>query len=103
MMRKYLTITALLLFVSSGWSALAQEAQTGTIEQLDQDNGSITISGKTLVFSELDTQIFLGERLISSANIDPGMVVRYTLDESGKVLRIELMGPSDLLSKIDRH
>ena len=82
---------------------LAQDVQTGTIEQLDQDNGAITISGRVLVFSESTTEIYFGERRLSPVSIDQGMVVRYTLDEKGVLLRIDLLGPSDMLRALDDH
>ncbi len=83
--------------------AVAQEIHQGTIENLDQDNGFLTISGQVLPFSDAVTQVFLEERQIPASRIDLGMVVRYTLDASGTLLRIELIGPHDKLMELQQH
>jgi hypothetical protein len=86
------------------WSiSMAQGQQTGTIEVLAQDDGSIIISGQQVVFTDGVTEVYIGDRLIGAHNIDVGMVVRYTLDSSGVLLRVELLGPNDKLSEIDLH
>lgn len=81
----------------------AQEIHQGTIEALDQDNGSLTISGQVLPFSDAVTQVFLEQRQIPASRIDLGMVVRYTLDASGTLLRIELIGPHEMLMELQQH
>ncbi len=81
----------------------AQEIHQGTIEALDQDNGSLTISGQVLPFSDAVTQVFLEQRQIPASRIDLGMVVRYTLDASGTLLRIELIGPHERLMELQQH
>jgi hypothetical protein len=86
------------------WSiSIAQGQQTGTIEALAQDDGSITISGQRVGFADGVTEVYIGDRLIGAHNIDVGMVVRYTLDASGVLLRVELLGPNDKLNEIDLH
>jgi hypothetical protein len=102
-MRTFWTGLLAVLLISLTTVVLAQGGQTGTVEQVDQDNGSLTISGRMLVFSESLTEIYLGERRLSAVNIDPGMVVRYTLNETGVLLRIELIGPSEMLRALDAH
>jgi len=102
-MRTFRSGLVAVLFFSLATVVLAQGGQTGTIEQLDQDNGAITISGRILKFSESTTEIYLGERRLSPVSIDQGMVVRYTLDEKGVLLRIDLLGPSDMLKALDDH
>ncbi len=56
----------LLLFLWLQGTAMlaAQGIRQGTIEHLDQDNGSLTISGQVLPFSDAVTQVFLEERQI---------------------------------------
>jgi hypothetical protein len=83
--------------------ATGQEIRQGTIENLNQDNGSLTISGQVLPYSDAVTQVFLEERQISASRIDLGMVVRYTLDASGTLWRIELIGPHDKLMELQQH
>jgi hypothetical protein len=102
MMRRAIRILCVML-LCSGPGGQAQEVLMGTIEKLDQDNGSLTISGQVLPFSDAITQVYLEDRLISPGKIDLGMVVRYTLDASGTLLRIELIGPSDKLTELQRN
>ncbi len=83
--------------------AVAQEIHQGTIENLDQDNGFLTIAGQVLRLSDVVTQVFLEERQILASRIRLGMVDRYTLDESGTLLRIDLIGPHDKLMELQQH
>ncbi len=83
--------------------ALAQEAQLGTIEQLDQDNGFVTVSGKRLGFSDQTTQVFLEDRQIGAQKLDIGMVVRYTLDENNVLLHVEIIGPNAMLMELQQN
>ncbi len=97
-----------LLMVCSGLlaqvpSAAALQMHTGTVEGLDQDNGSLTISGQRLPFSDAVTQVYLDGRRIGAEKIDLGMVVRYTLDAAGTLLRVELIGPNDKLMELQNH
>lgn len=83
--------------------AFAQSEQTGTIEALDQDNGYLTISGTRLGFSDNVTQVFIEDRSIGAEKMDIGMVVRYTLNESGVLLRVEIIGPSEMLRMLEQN
>lgn len=102
MIRRILPILCVILACCTA-PANAQEVLMGTIEKLDQDNGSLTISGQVLPYSDAVTQVFLEDRQIPAGRIDLGMVVRYTLDASGTLLRIELIGPSDKLMELQRN
>ena len=84
-------------------AALAQEERTGTIENLDQDNGFVSISGQRHGFSDQVTQVFIGERLVGAQTMDVGMVVRYTLNNEGVLLHIEIIGPSDMLQLLEQN
>jgi len=84
-------------------SAPQTQGQTGTVEGLDQDNGALTISGQRLPFSDAVTQVYLDGRRIGAEKIDLGMVVRYTLDAAGTLLRVELIGPNDKLMELQNH
>jgi len=92
-----------LVLAFSGGALHAQEVLIGTVEKLDQDNGSLTISGQVLPFSDSVTEVYLEGNLIGAEKIDLGMVVRYTLDPSGTLLRVELIGPSDKLMELQQH
>ncbi len=88
---------ALLLLFFYCQSALTQEVLTGTIEHLDQDNGFVTISGQRHGFSDQATQVFIADSQVGAQTLDVGMVVRYTLNASGTLLRVEIIGPDEKL------
>ena len=92
-----------LIFFCCRMIEAAEEAQIGTIEQLSQDNGSLTISGRTFEFSDSVTEIYLRDRRLTAEKLDTGMVVRYIVDTGGMILRLELMGPADKLMLLDQH
>lgn len=81
----------------------AQDEQTGTIESLDQDNGYVTISGTRLGFSDSVTEVYLEDRQVGPEKMDIGMVVRYTLNASGTLVRVELIGPNAMLRALDQN
>lgn len=91
------------MFALNTGQAQPPQVQTGTVEMLDQDNGSLTISGRRLPFSDAVTEVYLEGNRIGAEKIDLGMVVRYTLDASGTLLRVELIGPSDKLMELQQH
>lgn len=76
-------------------------AQTGTIQLEAQDDGYLTISGRNYTFSSELTQVFLNGAQIDSGNLDEGMVVRYTLSNSGVLTRIEILGPRNLIRALE--
>lgn len=98
-----LAILVSLLMFSSSMEIVAQDAQTGTIERLDQDNGAIVISGRVLPYSDQITEVFLREQKVGSHKIDVGMVVSYTLNASGQLLRIDLLGPSEKIRELETN
>jgi hypothetical protein len=102
--RHYLHCLALLAFVCSGLAFSAENpSRNGIIEALNQDDGSITISGRVLVYSEGRTEIYLGEQRLSADKLDTGMVVRYITSDDNVVLRMDLLGPADKLTLLNRH
>ncbi len=92
----------LLLFVLVQ-AVMAQEERTGTIENLDQDNGFVSISGQRHGFSDRVTLVFIGDRQVGAQTLDVGMVVRYTLNGEGTLLRIEIIGPNDMLQLLEQN
>ncbi len=98
-----LRLLVFLLMSLSVQEAFSQDVQIGTIERLDQDNGSIVISGRALPYSDQVTEVFLNDHKIGSHKIDVGMVVRYTLNTSGQLLRIELIGPSEMIRELETN
>ena len=88
----FLVAIALILLLSSALHA-TQNTQLGTIEKLNQDNGFITISGIRRKYSDRTTQIFLRGKHLGAEVLNVGMIVRYSLDSSATLSKIELLGP----------
>ena len=100
-MRRFIYYGVLVLCMLAT-QAFAQNEQTGTIEGLDQDNGFVTISGTRFGFSDSVTQVFLDDRRIGPEKMDIGMVVRFTLNASATLVRVELIGPSAMLRALEQ-
>jgi len=93
----------LLLLCLMAAQGFAQNEQTGTIEALDQDNGFVTISGGRFGFSDNVTQVYLEDRIIGPQKMDVGMVVRFTVNASGTLVRVELIGPNAMLQVLEQN
>jgi len=102
-MMRILIVGLVLLLACGGLAAQTPGVQMGTVEKLDQDNGSLTISGRVFPYSDAITEVFLEGQRIGAEKIDLGMVVRYTLDTAGTLLRVELIGPNDKLMELQQH
>ncbi|MGJ8690154.1 MAG: hypothetical protein ACSHXZ_11625 [Gammaproteobacteria bacterium] len=94
-------VCLLVLFFSH--SLLAQEVQTGSIEHLDQDNGFITISGQRYGYSDQLTQVFIEDKQVGAQKMDVDMVVRFTLDNRGTLLHVEIIGPDEKLQFLKQN
>ena len=99
-------LAAMLLAVSLVSAASAQQiltaAQTGTVQQLRQEEGFLVISGRNYNFDvEVTQTYFRGER-ISDTELDAGMVVRFVM-ENELIVRIEILGPSELVEHLTVH
>ena len=101
-MRRFMHYGMLFLCLVTA-QVFAQSEQTGSIEGLDQDNGYVTISGARYGFSDRVTQVYLKDQLIGAEKMDIGMVVRFTLDASGTLVRVELIGPDAMLRVLEQN
>lgn len=98
-----------LVLVVLGFSVLANaqgvlsRPQTGTVQLLRQDDGYITISGSNYGFDYEVTVVVLAGDEIDSAMLDEGMVVRYTLDDMGMLMRLEIIGPANKIRILEEN
>lgn len=76
--------------------------QTGTIEVLQQDSGYVEISGRRYSVVDGRTRVFAEQRVLRLHQLDNGMVVSYTTDGDGTLLRIDVLGPADKLRELER-
>jgi hypothetical protein len=95
MFRLRMMILVVLMLVSAGVSAqnVLTPAQTGTIQVLRQDDGQVTISGRSYAFDDEICVVTLGGERIDAAVLDEGMVVRFSTDRRGNLLSLEILGP----------
>lgn len=97
---KLLSILVMGLVVSVGW---AQSRQTGTIDLLQQDAGYVEISGQRYGVEQGRTRVFVEDRELRLHDMDQGMVVAFTTDGDGTLLRIEILGPAERIRDLDRN
>ena len=97
-------LALLSLTLAFGVTGYAQDvlpgAQTGTLQLMRQDDGFITISGRNYNFDNEISKVFLSGDEVDSAMPDEGMVVRYTRNQQGVLLRIEIIGPASKIRAI---
>lgn len=91
------SLLLMLLSFSASAQAVLANAQTGTIQLEAQDDGYLTISGLNFGYNSEITKIFLNGDEVGEEYIDEGLVVRYTLNDDGILLRIEVLGPLELI------
>jgi len=75
----------------------------GTIQETQQDEGFITVSGRRVGFSHGETEIFLNGVLMKASVLDEGMVIRYSINTAGIITKIEILGPLDKLRLLNQH
>ena len=97
-----------LAFLLASFSASAQgvlspsgTTQTGTIQVEAQDDGYLTISGKNYEFSNELTLIYLNGEQVGDHVLDEGLVVRYTANRDGVLIRLEVLGPMNLIEALE--
>ncbi len=101
---KVLLLTSLFGFSSSlSAQGIMTRPQTGTIQELWQDDGYVVISGRRVGFDNEIAKIYLNNALKGAEILDQGMVVRYTLDNRGFLLRVEILGPNEKLRTLDQN
>lgn len=99
-------VIAFVLMLSS-FSAIAQgvlsgaRTQTGTIQAESQDEGFLVISGQRYGYDNRLTLVFLNNEQVETDILDEGLVVRYTTDGNGVLIRIDVLGPANLIQSID--
>ncbi|MEX2131722.1 MAG: hypothetical protein WD772_09555 [Pseudohongiellaceae bacterium] len=105
-------LTGLLLMMTSTLFGAERQAvsptevlQTvrGTIQELKQNEGYITVSGRQVGFSHGETEIYLNGVLKRASVLDEGMVIRYTINAAGIITKIEILGPLDKIRLLNQH
>ena len=114
-MTKYIAITELnlmkiirqwVLLIALGFSTVlsAQSvlsgAQTGTIQEIRRSEGIVTISGRDYDFHYDVTRVFYDGNEETSDFLNDGLVVRFLINRSGVLSRIEVLGPLNLIEAL---
>lgn len=76
------------------------QSQTGTIQKLSQDDGRLTISGQVYGYSDAITQVLIDKSVVRVEVLTEGMVVRYSLNSSGTLTKLEIIGPANKVREL---
>lgn len=76
---------------------------TGTVESLAQDDGRIVISGRSFGYDDGSTEVYLQGERVSASSLDEGMVVRFTVNSQGTLLRVDILGPFNQTRLLEQH
>lgn len=76
---------------------------TGTVENLAQDDGRVVISGRSFGFDDGSTEVYLQGERVNAADLNEGMVVRFTVDSQGTLLRVDILGPFNQTRLLEQH
>lgn len=92
-----------LLFAQQNVILEKGNTQVGTIQELNQGDGLIVISGRRYVYSNAMLSVFYDGNLVDSYILDQGMVVRYVVNADLVVTQMELLGPNDKIQAYFQH
>ena len=103
---KYLSALWLLLVVTFASGAIAQgvliNSRVGTIQDLNSNEGEITISGVIYKLEEIDVEIRVRGENIDSDILRVGMAIRFTANGSD-ITVIEVLGPIEMIEDYFNH
>ena len=104
--RQFFKLYALVVFSTLAFGASAQgilqPAQTGVIQELNQLDGYVVISGVRYNFDLEVTQLQLQGEPFDDASLEIGMVVRFRV-RNGMLELMEVLGPNNLIRDLDTH
>ncbi len=96
-------IMALALPLVTSAQSVLPRPQTGTLQGVAQDDGYLVISGTRFGFDNEITRILLAGEVVESTILDEGLVVRYTVDNRGTLVTVEVIGPNDKIRELDQN
>lgn len=99
-------VAALIVFSALTVGAVAQgvlqPAQTGVIQEFNQNDGYMVISGVRYEFDNEVVDLQLRGEPFDDASLELGMVVRFTV-RNGMLEMLEVLGPNNLIRDLDTH
>jgi len=76
-------------------------ARTGTIEEINQTDYYLTISGRNYDYDHSITQVFYAGNEERLHFLNEGLVVRFVVNRDGVLTRIEVLGPVGLIQALE--
>lgn len=76
-------------------------AQTGTLQEMRQADGYMTISGRDYGYDNDVTVIFYDGQQVRTQFLNEGLVLRFVVNRDGVLSRIEILGPIDLIEALE--
>lgn len=76
-------------------------SQTGTLEDMRQGDGFLTISGRNYDYHNDITEVFYDGQKVRTLFLNEGLVVRFVLNRDGILSRIEVLGPVDMIEALE--
>ena len=76
-------------------------AQTGTLEEMHQADGYMTISGRNYDFKHSVTEVYYDGKKVRAHFLNEGLVVRFVVNRDGVLARIEILGPINLIEALE--
>ena len=77
--------------------------QTGTLQLMRQDDGFIVVSGRRYDFDNEVTEIYFNNEPVGPEILDEGLVIRFTINGAGLLMRIEVLGVVDKTEILEQN
>ncbi|MEQ8314512.1 MAG: hypothetical protein RL839_15080 [Gammaproteobacteria bacterium] len=79
------------------------QSQTGVIQDLVGNGpGELTISGRVYTYDSEITEFTLKGEEVSDADLEIGMVVRFTIEDD-ILAQVQILGPNNLIENFNSH
>lgn len=99
--RRWLLLIVLCSSAAISAQGVLSGSQTGTIEDMRQSDGFLTISGRNYDYHNDVTQVFYDGEQVATNFLNVGLVVRFVLNREGVLSRIEVLGPVNLIEALE--
>lgn len=102
-MKKFVVLMIVFLSMTVGQLAAQGPSQTGTIDDINQDEGYIVIDGDTFSYDDGEVSIVYRNEQVPTTVLGAGLRISYRLGQRGNVVEIVLLGPMSRLEQIHNH
>ena len=102
-LKLYVAFALLSVPLAASAQGILAAPQTGTVQVLRQDDGYLTISGREFAFDNEVAEVYLNGERVGAEVLDEGMVVRFTINRAGALVRLEILGPIDKIRVLEEN